>query len=204
MEQEIMTINEVASYLKVNKRTLFRMLKANQIPAFKVRGRWRFRKNEVDDFIGNHKNGGTKNIPLFESLPDNDGERTINVPVVGKVSCGMPVLAEENIEDTIPVSKKLAYPPYNYFLLRAKGDSMNRAGINDGDMVLIRQQNSARNGDRVVALIDDEATIKEFSASGNTVVLRPRSTNNEHKPIILTRDFVIQGVVVSTIPKFED
>ncbi|OPZ63120.1 MAG: LexA repressor [Candidatus Aerophobetes bacterium ADurb.Bin490] len=77
---------------------------------------------------------------------------------------------------------------------------MNLAGINDGDAVLIRQQDTARNKDIVVALIDDEATIKEFNKSGDMVLLKPKSTNPKHKPIILTDDFMIQGIVVTTIP----
>jgi len=200
MEEEIMTIEEVANYLKVNIRTVYRMLKAKEIPAFKVRNQWRFKKEEVDKFIGEHRNGKTVNISVVESFNGEENTQTVDVPVVGKISCGAPVLAEENIEDTIPVSTKLAYPPYKYYLLKAKGDSMNLAGINDGDLVLVRQQNTARIGDKVVALIDGEATIKEFSISNDAVVLKPRSSNKEHKPIILTRDFMIQGVVVSTIP----
>lgn len=101
----------------------------------------------------------------------------------------------------IPVSTKLAKPPAQYFLLRAKGDSMDQKGINDGDLLLIRQQASAHDGDIVVALIDDEATVKEFYSAGETVVLKPRSKNKDHQPIVLTKDFQMQGVVVNTIPK---
>jgi repressor LexA len=117
------------------------------------------------------------------------------------VACGVPILAEENIDAMIPVSVKLAKPPHKYFFLRAKGDSMNEVGINDGDMVLVKQQITANNGDIVVALIDDEATVKEFHRQGNTIILKPRSKNKKkHQPIILTRDFQVQGLVVSTIP----
>jgi repressor LexA len=77
---------------------------------------------------------------------------------------------------------------------------MNLAGINDGDIVLVRQQGSARNKEIVVALIDDEATIKEFNAADNMIILKPKSSNPAHKPIILTRDFMVQGIVVTTIP----
>ena len=127
--------------------------------------------------------------------------QTVDVPLVGSISCGVPVLAEENVEAMIPVSTKLAKPPAQYFLLRAKGDSMDQKGINDGDLLLVRQQTTARNGDIVVALIDDEATVKEFHSAGETVVLRPRSRNKDHQPIVLTKDFQIQGVVVTSIPK---
>ena len=122
------------------------------------------------------------------------------MPLVGTVACGTPLLAEENIEAIIPVSVKLAKPHYKYFLLKASGDSMDQAGINDGDLVLVRQQPAAEIGDIVVALIDDEATIKEFHVSDETIILKPRSTNKQHKPIILTRGFQVQGIVITSIP----
>lgn len=125
--------------------------------------------------------------------------QTVSVPVVGLVTCGKPILAEENIEGYIPVSTAIAKPGAAYYILHASGDSMDKAGINDGEMVLVRKQPVANAGDRVVALIDDEATIKEFRRSKDLVVLMPRSTNQEHKPIILTDDFQIQGVVVAVI-----
>jgi repressor LexA len=68
-------------------------------------------------------------------------------------------------------------------------------------LVLVRQQTTANNGDLVVALIDDEATIKEFQHMNGAIILKPRSRNKAHKPIILTRDFKIQGKVITTIPK---
>lgn len=130
-------------------------------------------------------------------------ERTVNIPLVGRVACGLPILAEENIEAMLPVSTKLAHPGSRYFFLRAIGDSMNEAGIDDGDFVLVRQQQSANDGDIVVALIDDEATIKEFHRKKSAVILKPRSSNKKHQPIILTSNFEIQGVVVTAISNFE-
>lgn len=127
--------------------------------------------------------------------------QTVDVPLVGSISCGVPILANENVEAVIPVSTKLAKFPYKYFLLRAKGDSMDQKGICDGDLVLVRQQATAKDRDIVVALIDDEATIKEFHTAGETVVLKPRSKNKIHQPIVLTKDFQVQGIVVTAIPK---
>lgn len=132
---------------------------------------------------------------------DTSHAQTINVPLIGVVACGSPVIAEENVEAMIPVSTKLAKPPYKYFILRANGDSMNERSINHGDLILVRHQVTANNGDIVVALIDGEVTIKEFYISKDTIVLKPRSTNKQHKPIILSRDFQIQGIVITTIPK---
>ena len=138
---------------------------------------------------------------LVDNLHDDTMRaQTVDIPLVGTVACGTPVLAEENIEGMIPVSTKLAKSPHRYFLLKAEGDSMNEKGINDGDLVLVRQQLTADNGDMIVALIDDEATIKEFYRLGDIIILKPKSTNKQHKPIVLTKDFQIQGVVVTAIP----
>jgi repressor LexA len=136
-----------------------------------------------------------KNLPNAE-----DNARTVEVPVLGSVACGTPIFAEENIEAYIPVSTSLAKPGSRYFFLRAAGDSMDEAGINDGDLVLVRQQPQAENGERVVALIDDEATVKEFYREKEVVVLKPRSKNKKHKPILVTDNFIIQGVVASVLP----
>ena len=140
-------------------------------------------------------------IQFIKNLDDDTSRaQTVNVPLIGSVACGMPVLAEENIEGVIPVSVKLAKPPARYFMLKAKGDSMNAKGINNGDLVLVRQQTTAHNGDIVVALIDDDATIKEYHRSNETILLKPRSKNKDHKPIVLTKDFQIQGVLIRVIP----
>lgn len=126
--------------------------------------------------------------------------QTVDVPLVGLVTCGTPIFAEENTEAIIPVSTSLAKPPSKYFILRATGDSMDLAGIQDGDVVLIKQQEDANNGDRVVALIDDKATIKELYKENGFVILKPKSSNLNHQSIVLIDDFKIQGVVVSVIP----
>ncbi len=127
--------------------------------------------------------------------------QTTNIPLVGVVSCGMPILAEENIEGYIPVSTSIAKPGAKYFLLHAQGDSMDRAGINDGDLILVKQQPTANEGDKVVALIDSGATIKEFHRTQDMIILKPNSSNEKHKPIILTSNFQIQGIVLAIIPK---
>ncbi len=139
-------------------------------------------------------------LQVLRKLPDDDSHaRTVEVPLVGSAPCGAPLLAEENIEAMIPVSVRLARPPHRYFFLRAVGKSMNRAGIQDGELVLVRQQPTAENGDRVVALIDDKATIKVFRRTEDAVTLLPRSSEKGHRPIVLTTDFQIQGVVQAAI-----
>ena len=84
-----------------------------------------------------------------------------NIPVLGQVTAGQPILAVENVEDTFPIPVKYLENSTT-FMLRIKGDSMINAGILDGDYVVVKQQNVAKNGDIVVALIEDEATVKTF------------------------------------------
>lgn len=140
---------------------------------------------------------------LHDPEQDRMSATTVVVPLVGNVACGRPLLAKENVETTIHVSTGLARPPHRYFLLRAVGDSMDERGIASGDLVLVRHQPDADNGQLVVALIDNEATVKEFHKAEDAVILKPRSTNPAHKPIVLTDDFLVQGVVVATIPRLE-
>lgn len=151
-----------------------------------------------DNFLRRKPNGDLQ--LLKEHAESSSHARTVNVPLVGSVPCGLPLLAEENLEMMVPVSIKLAKPPHTYFLLRATGDSMNKKGIKDGNLVLVKQQPDAENGQDVVALIDDEATVKEIHKTDSAIILKPQSTNPEHKPIVLTDDFKIQGVVVAAIP----
>jgi repressor LexA len=152
----------------------------------------------INGFLEKKTEGGLR---LIKDLESGASTRTVSIPLVGTVSCGSPLLAEENIEAMIPVSVSLARPGSRYFLLRAKGDSMDKAGINDGDLILVKQQPVADNGQKIVALIDDEATVKEIRHTGEIVMLLPRSTNTNHQPIIVTNDLLIQGVVIATIPK---
>ena len=135
-------------------------------------------------------------IVLSSKQTRTTGEQVVEVPLVGSVACGSPTLAAQEPEALIPISTKIARPGHTYFLLRAKGSSMNRAGIQDGDLVLVRQQPSAHNGEKVVALINDDATIKRFYHQGDVVVLKPDSTDKSHKPIVVSEEFTIQGVVI--------
>ena len=124
---------------------------------------------------------------------------TVSVPILGSAPCGMPLMAEENIESHVKVSVKLAKRPHRHYILRAVGDSMDRAGITDGDLVLVRFQPIAEENQIVIALIDGEATIKKLTRSKNSVILEPFSSNPEHQQIVLERDFQIQGVVIQAL-----
>ena len=125
------------------------------------------------------------------------------IPLVGAIACGMPIFAEENIETKIPISNKLLSSGDEYFFLRAEWDSMNKKWVEDGDLVLIRKTNIPENGKIVVALINDEATLKEYRQVDNCVYLIPHSTNPIHKPIILDEsdgNVMVQGVFIRSFP----
>lgn len=149
-------------------------------------------------YLARTDSGALRILKNVQSSPQS--EQVIDLPLVGAVPCGMPLLAQENIEVMISVSQRLAKPGAQYFLLKATGDSMNKAGIADGDILLVRQQPVAEDGDRVVALIGDEATVKVLEKRRDKVILRPKSTNTKHKPIIMDEDFMIQGVVINVLP----
>ncbi len=111
------------------------------------------------------------------------------------------MIAETNVEGFVRLPNELLKPAGStHFLLRVKGNSMNLAEIGgdrieDGDLVLVRQQPTANNGDVVVALIDGEATIKEFSKAPGYFVLKPRSSDPKHHPIVIHTHLASQGVV---------
>jgi len=122
----------------------------------------------------------------------------VNVPIVGRVAAGVPILADENIEDTFPI-------PIDYvkndtcFMLHVQGDSMMDEGILDGDLVLVRQQPDANNGDIVIALLEDDATVKTFSRDGEYVCLTP--ANPAFKPI-RTKECSILGKVIGLYRRY--
>lgn len=132
------------------------------------------------------------------SLKDSSShEQTIDVPISGSVSCGTPT---EEIEEAdvkkIPVSIKLARPPHKYYFLRAKGESMSKLGIENNDLVLVKQVLLAHNGDIVAASIDGEATLKEYQRISGGIALKPHSDNPIYNTIVVSNDFQVRGVAV--------
>ena len=117
----------------------------------------------------------------------------ITLPLVGQVAAGVPILAEENIEDNITLPVDIVGDSAS-FLLSVHGESMIEAGINDGDYLVVKEQSTANNGDIVVALIDDGATVKRFFREADHIRLQPE--NSSMDPII-TRDCAIVGKVVA-------
>ena len=119
--------------------------------------------------------------------------KVVNVPLVGNVAAGSPILAEENITDTISLPTDIVGDAPS-FLLSVRGESMIEAGINDGDYVVVKEQPVANNGDIVVAIIDDGATVKRFYKESDHIRLQPE--NSAMEPIITT-DCSIAGKVVA-------
>ena len=135
---------------------------------------------------------GHRNITTRQSGRD---AAMIRVPVLGSVSCGIPKYAEENIEEYVKLPEVI-FGRGDFFFLRAWGDSMINAGIDDGDLVLCRLQNTAEYNQIVVAIVGDEATLKRFRPENGRVILHPE---NSAYPDIIATDCQIQGVAVKII-----
>ena len=125
-------------------------------------------------------------------------KKTLDVPILGKVTAGAPILAVENIEDTYPVPFDLV-EGYDVFMLRVQGESMIEAGILDGDLVLVKEQNQAYNGDIVVALLGEEATIKRFFKEKDIIRLQPE---NQFMEPIYSKDVSILGKIIGLYRQF--
>ena len=124
----------------------------------------------------------------------------VNVPVVGRVAAGEPILAVENVENYFPIPAEFM-PNSQTFMLNVKGESMINAGILDGDQILVQQQSTAENGDIVVALIDDSATVKTFYKEDGYYRLQPE--NDYMDPIIIKGDLRILGKVIGVMRFFK-
>ncbi|MBI1727742.1 MAG: transcriptional repressor LexA [Candidatus Rokubacteria bacterium] len=145
-----------------------------------------------------------KRVSRMLVLTDRGPERARRereIPILGKIAAGAPIFAVENREEVIPVRPEwLAAKGGDVFALRVRGDSMILAHIADGDLVLVRKQESAATGDIVAAMIDQEATVKRFATEGGAVVLKPEHPTM--KPIVVDpqrADFRILGKVIGLI-----
>lgn len=121
----------------------------------------------------------------------------IQIPLLGQIACGSPIFADQNIESYIPMNKSFVGVG-EYFALNAKGDSMIEVGIDDGDIVIVRIQNYANEGDIVVALLNDEATLKRYylDRKSKKIILHPENKTMED---IIVDDVEIQGVATKII-----
>jgi len=142
----------------------------------------------LDDELSVRADDAVAEEPIDEMF-----RNVVPVPLVGRVAAGMPILAEENVEETMGLPKQIVGDS-NSFMLTVSGESMIEAGILDGDIVVVTEQNTANNGDIVVAMIDDEATVKTFYKEEGRVRLQPQNSSME--PIYAT-DVTILGRVTA-------
>lgn len=145
------------------------------------------------------KNGYIRRDPTkprtIEILDDDFAltrREVVNVPVIGTVAAGTPILAEQNIEDYLPIPAEML-PNKEVFMLKVKGNSMIEAGVYSGDKVIVAKQPDAENGDKVVALVDDSATVKTFYKENGHFRLQPE--NSTMDPIILDHVEILGKVI---------
>ena len=149
------------------------------------------------------KNGYIRRDPTkpraIEIIDDNFNltrREVVNVPLVGTVAAGQPLLAVENVDSYFPIPAEYL-PNKQTFMLKVKGDSMIKAGILNGDDVIVVEQNTARDGDIVVALIEDSATVKTFYREDGYIRLQPE--NDKMDPIIVEDNLTILGKVIGVM-----
>lgn len=133
-----------------------------------------------------------RTIEIIDDCFNLARREVVNVPLIGTVAAGMPILAEENIESYFPIPVEML-PNKETFMLRVKGESMIEAGIYNGDQVLVERADTARNGDIVVALVEDSATVKTFYKEDGHFRLQPQ--NSSMDPIIV-EDVKVLGKVI--------
>lgn len=147
----------------------------------------------------------SRGIEIIGSNDDENKElapsNTIEIPIVGRVAAGTPILAVQNLEGTVTIDRDFLACRTDVFALRVKGDSMINAGIFDGDLIFARQQKTADRGEIIVAQVDNEATVKYYHPNADHVELRP--ANPSYRPIIVKKDkdFAIAGRVIGVMRK---
>lgn len=147
---------------------------------------------------GTNKRRALELIDIDDICCNLPKKEIINVPIIGTVTAGAPILAVENVDDTLPISVDFVGNKESY-VLRVKGESMIEAGILNGDFVIVNSQNTAKNGDIVVALIDDEATVKTFYKEKDHIRLQPQ--NSSMDPILVKNPYIL-GVVKAVVRKY--
>lgn len=126
----------------------------------------------------------------------------VSVPLVGHVAAGAPILADQNYEKTLHLDRTMTAGNATTYALRVRGDSMIEEGILDGDVVIVRQQNTARNGDIVVAMVDSEATVKFFFREKDRIRLQPAHPTMAPIYVDASNNTAIQGVVIGIYRKY--
>jgi repressor LexA len=141
--------------------------------------------------------------PKIPAPFSSDESKIQEIPIVGRVAAGAPILAVENLEGTVVVDRDFLMRQQNVFALRVHGDSMKDAGIHHGDLVFARQQNTAERGQIVVALIGEETTVKYYYPEAGRVRLEP--ANEAYGPIIVdnsTPDFSVLGRIIGVMRRY--
>ena len=167
------TIREIAEYFSISVKGAY-----DHISALKRKGKIKFEDKR------------SRTMEVVRTGGEWEYSNVVNIPILGVVAAGRPILAEENWDGTIPVHTSLLKKNRQYFALRVKGDSMRDAGILEKDTALMQKQNTAKNGDIVVAVVDEKVTIKRFFKEANRIRLQPE--NPEHNPIY-SRDVRVLG-----------
>jgi repressor LexA len=163
-------------------------------------------KRHIDALIKkgylSNESGASRTLSLIVDNAREKSNSIIDIPIVGRVAAGAPILAEENIEGNLSLDKNLVGNRTECFGLKVRGDSMINAGILEGDLVIIQPQRDAQNGDIIVALLHDEATMKRFHVENNKIYLIPE--NDNYEPIVVDNpeEFTIIGKVVGVFRSY--
>ena len=180
------TVYEIADHFEVSTPTAFNHLRALQ------------RKGLIE------RSSKARSLTLVNQAQTQVANSAISVPIVGQIAAGAPLLAEQHIEDVLELDAQLlpgGIAGHRIFGLRVKGESMYDRGIHDGDIIIARGQRRAEAGEVVIALVDDEATVKLFHPRGKRVELRPASAAYKTQ-IYQASEVAIQGVVIALFRKF--
>lgn len=145
--------------------------------------------------------GKARGIQVLETMGESITKGMFSFPILGSIQAGMPTLAEEHIEDWINLPQNLVKNRKDVFLLRVRGDSMQKAGIFEDDLVIVKPTRDIKHNDIVVALLHDEATVKRFIKIQNRVYLKPE--NDNYKNIYPKEEWTVQGKVVGVIRNLE-
>ncbi|KKP32331.1 MAG: hypothetical protein A2312_04950 [Candidatus Staskawiczbacteria bacterium RIFOXYB2_FULL_32_9] len=198
-KQSIKNVNELKEYIvNIYKTILLRGIKGTYIYACDL---------NLREYLKKH-------ISLNETRKENEEKlhtvseylnkyEMVNVPMYESVGCGELLFADSTVQDMIPVRKDYMHAGSKYFVLKTTGDSMNKVGINSGDLVLCKKEYQVHKGDKVVAIVGDDATIKEYHKENGRIILKPCSTNSIHKPLEFENDneMKVIAVVVKVLDK---
>ena len=158
------TIREIADNFSISVKGAY-----DHVSALKRKGKLKFEDKR------------SRAMEVIRTGEEWEFNNVVSIPILGVVAAGRPILAEENWDGAVPVHSSLLKKNRQYFALKVKGDSMRDAGILEKDTVLIQRQNTAKNGDIVVAVVDEKVTIKRFFKEANRIRLQPE--NPSHNPI---------------------